>query len=107
MTEWKAFTVDTSDRVATVTLIGPGKGNAMGPDFWDELPVIFGQLDADPEVLAVVLAVQVAIVHVVNVILMWNGNVTAVWAVLVGVLFVDCVSHFSDILSASFSVHFH
>ena len=56
MTEFKAFTVETNDRVATVTLTGPGKGNAMGPDFWAELPVIFAELDDDPAVLAVVLA---------------------------------------------------
>ncbi|WP_137874158.1 crotonase/enoyl-CoA hydratase family protein [Rhodococcus sp. Q] len=53
---WKAFTVDIKDNVAQVTLIGPGKGNAMGPDFWDELPPLFAELDADPEVRAVVLA---------------------------------------------------
>ncbi|NKU61771.1 enoyl-CoA hydratase, partial [Rhodococcus hoagii] len=53
---WKAFTVERKDHVAQVTLIGPGKGNAMGPDFWDELPGIFAELDADPEVRAVVLA---------------------------------------------------
>ncbi|MDV7356481.1 crotonase/enoyl-CoA hydratase family protein [Rhodococcus oxybenzonivorans] len=53
---WNAFTVDRKDRVARVTLIGPGKGNAMGPDFWSELPEIFGELDADPEVRAVVIA---------------------------------------------------
>ena len=53
---WKAFTVDIKDNVAQVTLIGPGKGNAMGPDFWDELPPLFAELDTDPEVRAVVLA---------------------------------------------------
>ncbi len=53
---WKAFTVDIKDNVAQVTLIGPGKGNAMGPDFWDELVPLFAELDADPEVRAVVLA---------------------------------------------------
>ena len=47
--------VDIADRVAEVTLLGPGKGNAMGPDFWRELPQVFGALDADPEVHAVVL----------------------------------------------------
>ncbi|MFL6142633.1 MAG: crotonase/enoyl-CoA hydratase family protein [Labedaea sp.] len=47
--------VDVSDHVAEVTLLGPGKGNAMGPDFWRELPVVFTALDADPEVRAVVL----------------------------------------------------
>ncbi|OAK55938.1 crotonase/enoyl-CoA hydratase family protein [Rhodococcoides kyotonense] len=58
MTEqsWKAFSVEISDHVAEVTLIGPGKGNAMGPDFWSECPQLFTQLDADPEVRAIVLA---------------------------------------------------
>ncbi|GAA5048132.1 crotonase/enoyl-CoA hydratase family protein [Nocardia callitridis] len=55
MTEWQAFTVETKDHVAQVTLTGPGKGNAMGPDFWRELPEVFGQLDADPQVRAIVL----------------------------------------------------
>lgn len=56
VSEWKAFTVAVADQVARVTLTGPGKGNAMGPDFWRELPEIFGQLDADPQVRAIVLA---------------------------------------------------
>lgn len=55
MTAWKAFTVESKDHVAQVTLTGPGKGNAMGPDFWHELPLIFSELDADPEVRAIVL----------------------------------------------------
>ncbi|MEV6274397.1 crotonase/enoyl-CoA hydratase family protein [Nocardia sp. NPDC051832] len=55
MTDWKAFTVETKDHVAQVTLTGPSKGNAMGPDFWRELPLIFTELDADPEVRAIVL----------------------------------------------------
>ncbi|MGW0040686.1 crotonase/enoyl-CoA hydratase family protein [Rhodococcus sp. NPDC003348] len=54
----KAFTVEIKDHVAQVTLIGPGKGNAMGPDFWSELVPLFGALDADPEVRAIVLAGQ-------------------------------------------------
>ncbi|HEX2130390.1 MAG TPA: crotonase/enoyl-CoA hydratase family protein [Actinophytocola sp.] len=47
--------VDIADGIAEVTLLGPGKGNAMGPDFWRELPLVFGALDADPAVHAVVL----------------------------------------------------
>jgi enoyl-CoA hydratase/carnithine racemase len=50
-----AFKVERSGHVAEVTLLGPGKGNAMGPDFWRELPVVFEALDADPEVRAIVL----------------------------------------------------
>ncbi|MFE5286011.1 crotonase/enoyl-CoA hydratase family protein [Nocardia sp. NPDC056611] len=55
MTEWTAFTVEISEHVARVTLIGPGKSNAMGPAFWRELPEIFRELDRDREVRAVVL----------------------------------------------------
>jgi len=51
----ESITVDVKDNVAQVTLIGPGKGNAMGPEFWAEMPVVFAELDADPEVRAIVL----------------------------------------------------
>ncbi|WP_409495417.1 crotonase/enoyl-CoA hydratase family protein [Amycolatopsis sp. cmx-11-12] len=47
--------VDLDGHVAEVTLLGPSKGNAMGPDFWRELPIVFRALDADPQVRAVVL----------------------------------------------------
>ncbi|HEY2723473.1 MAG TPA: enoyl-CoA hydratase-related protein, partial [Pseudonocardiaceae bacterium] len=50
-----ALEVQLRDHVAQVTLLGPGKGNAMGPDFWRELPLVFRALDADPEVRAVVV----------------------------------------------------
>ncbi|MET7774001.1 crotonase/enoyl-CoA hydratase family protein [Nocardia sp. NPDC005366] len=54
--ERRALKVTVADQVAEVTLLGPGKHNAMGPDFWRELPEVFGELDADPEVRAVVIA---------------------------------------------------
>ena len=54
-TQFQAFEVTVADYVAEVTLIGPGRGNAMGPDFWSELVPIFTGIDADPEVRAVVL----------------------------------------------------
>ncbi len=50
-----AFDCAVADHVATVTLRGPGKGNAMGPDFWRECPQVFAQLDADDDVRAVLL----------------------------------------------------
>ncbi|GAA0646555.1 crotonase/enoyl-CoA hydratase family protein [Kutzneria viridogrisea] len=50
-----SLSVEVRGHVAEVTLLGPGKGNAMGPDFWRELPLVFGALDADPQVRAVVL----------------------------------------------------
>jgi enoyl-CoA hydratase len=52
---YESVTVETKDHVAQVTLIGPGKGNAMGPAFWSELPEVFAALDADREVRAIVI----------------------------------------------------
>ncbi|OMC41551.1 crotonase/enoyl-CoA hydratase family protein [Mycobacterium sp. IS-1264] len=52
---YESVTVEIKDQVAQVTLIGPGKGNAMGPAFWSELPELFPELDADPEVRAIVI----------------------------------------------------
>src|SRR5258707_2989959 len=52
---YESVLVDTKDNVAQVTLIGPGKGNAMGPAFWSELPELFAELDADPNIRAIVL----------------------------------------------------
>ena len=38
MQEYKAYEVEKRDHVAIVKLCGPGKGNALGPDFWEETP---------------------------------------------------------------------
>lgn len=51
-----AFEVEITDAVATVWLRGPGPGNAMGPEFFEELPVVMTSLGADPHVRAIVLA---------------------------------------------------
>jgi enoyl-CoA hydratase len=51
-----ALAVDRRGTVARVTLLGPGKGNAMGPDFWRELPLVFTALDEDQGIRAVVVA---------------------------------------------------
>ncbi|KAA0106160.1 crotonase/enoyl-CoA hydratase family protein [Mycolicibacterium sp. P1-5] len=53
--QYESLTIEVKDHVAQVTLIGPGKGNAMGPAFWAEMPVAFGELDADAGVRAIVL----------------------------------------------------
>ena len=54
-TPYESLAVEVKDNVAQVTLLGPGKGNAMGPAFWAEMPLAFGELDADPEIRAIVL----------------------------------------------------
>jgi enoyl-CoA hydratase len=41
--------------VAEVTMIGPGKGNAMGPDFWREMPDVFERLDRDESIRCVIV----------------------------------------------------
>jgi enoyl-CoA hydratase len=51
----KAMSVERQGRVARVTLLGPGPGNAMGPDFFRELPAVFRALEAEPDVRAIVL----------------------------------------------------
>src|SRR3954447_3255746 len=52
---YESVTVDLHGQVAQVTLVGPGKGNAMGPAFWAEMPEVFANLDADRDVRAIVL----------------------------------------------------
>jgi enoyl-CoA hydratase len=52
---YESVTVDVDSHVARVTLVGPGKGNAMGPAFWSEMPGVFEQLDADHDVRAIVV----------------------------------------------------
>ena len=45
----------TSPEVAELVLLGPGRGNAMGPDFWRELPLAIANLDADPDLRALIV----------------------------------------------------
>lgn len=55
MTDYVSLRVERTGQIAEVSLLGPGKGNAMGPDLWRELPEAFATLDAEPEVRAIVL----------------------------------------------------
>lgn len=54
--KYAAFDVSVSDHVAHVVLRGSGKGNALGPKFWREAPDVFGSLDGDADVRAVILS---------------------------------------------------
>jgi enoyl-CoA hydratase len=56
MESYRALDVRIEGPLAEVTLKGPGKGNAMGPDLWRELPEVFGALDRDETVRAVIVA---------------------------------------------------
>lgn len=50
-----ALEVIHEGHVAEVILKGPGKGNAMGPDFWRESPEVFDELDQDPNTRAIIV----------------------------------------------------
>jgi enoyl-CoA hydratase len=52
------FEVETHDRVATLWLANPERRNAMGPEFFSDLPGVIARLDGDDEVRAVVLAAK-------------------------------------------------
>ena len=53
--EGKALKVVHDGPVAEVILQGPGKGNALGPDFWRECPEVFTKLSKDDSVRAIVV----------------------------------------------------
>jgi enoyl-CoA hydratase len=52
------LTIEVGGHVATLWLDRPNKRNAMGPDFWADLPVAMAALGADSNVRAVVLAAK-------------------------------------------------
>lgn len=53
--EYRSLRVERRGHVAEVILTGPGKGNAMGPDFWREMPGLFTALDEDETVRCVLI----------------------------------------------------
>ena len=55
MSTYESMRVDRTDGIADVCLLGPGKGNAMGPAFFRELPELFVSLDRDESVRTVVV----------------------------------------------------
>ena len=54
----QALEVQHDGAIAEVVLKGPGKGNAMGPAFFRELPLVFERLGADDGVRAVIVRGQ-------------------------------------------------
>jgi enoyl-CoA hydratase len=42
--------------IGQIVLLGPGKGNAMGPATWTDLPAAFDELEADPAIRVVVIS---------------------------------------------------
>ncbi len=52
---YRSLRLELKDHVAEVVLTGPGKGNAMGPATWTELPRLFAALDRDEAVRAIII----------------------------------------------------
>ncbi len=50
------LTIDRDGHVATIWLDRPDKRNAMGPEFWEDLPAAVAELDADEQVRTIVIA---------------------------------------------------
>ncbi|HBB77969.1 MAG TPA: enoyl-CoA hydratase, partial [Pseudomonas sp.] len=56
MTEYQAFQVELTDKVAHVAINRPEKANAMNAAFWTEIIDIFRWVDETDEVRVVVLS---------------------------------------------------
>lgn len=54
----EVLTVEVDDHVATVWLDRPGALNAMGPDFFADMPPVMAHLGADPDVRCIVIAAR-------------------------------------------------
>ena len=55
VTTYESLEISRLDGIAEVALAGPGKGNAVGPAFFRELPQVFAELDDDPTVRVIVV----------------------------------------------------
>jgi enoyl-CoA hydratase len=58
MTVSEVFSVERDGGVATLWLDSPERRNAMGPDFWNDLPVLVHELSDDDDVRAIVIAAK-------------------------------------------------
>lgn len=52
---YQSLRIEKTDGIAEIVLTGPGKGNALGPDFWREMPEALRELDADESVRVLLL----------------------------------------------------
>ncbi len=55
---YQSLRIEKAEGIAEVILTGPGKGNALGPDFWREMPEALRELEADASVRVLLLRGQ-------------------------------------------------
>ena len=53
---YKCFEVSVENKIAHIVMNRPEKRNSMIPEFWDELPVIVKELDANAEARVIVIS---------------------------------------------------
>lgn len=51
---YQSLSFALADGVMTVSLLGPGKGNAMGPEFWEELPNAMDEINQLSDIRCIV-----------------------------------------------------
>lgn len=51
---YQSLSFEEANGVLTVSLLGPGKGNAMGPEFWEELPKAMDEINRRADVRCIV-----------------------------------------------------
>ncbi len=54
--DYKCFTLDIEDDIAHIVLTRPEKRNSMIPEFWDELPAIVEDIDANSRARVLVIS---------------------------------------------------
>jgi enoyl-CoA hydratase len=52
---YQSLAFEQAGGVLTVSLLGPGKGNAMGPEFWEELPLAMDEINQLGDIRCVLL----------------------------------------------------
>ena len=57
---YECFEVSISDDIAHITLSRPERRNAMSPEFWDELPEIVEDIDANAKARVIVISSAIA-----------------------------------------------
>lgn len=55
MADLTCASVTTANFIADVVLTATGKAHRMGPEYWEQLPKLFAQLDEDPNVRVIIL----------------------------------------------------
>lgn len=55
MDAFHSLRIEQHGAIAELVLLGPSRGNAMGPDFWRELPVAVAQVQANDGVRALIV----------------------------------------------------